>query len=79
MREEITKLPKGEAEEVLKLPNSYYEKGLEVGIEKGIEKGIEQLVTEMLLKGAPEDWVADIAKLDIEKVKEMKRKLKKLF
>lgn len=44
MGEEIAKLPREEANRVLRLPNSYYEKGKKEGIEKVIynmfEKGI---------------------------------------
>ncbi len=67
MREEITKLPDQEVTQVLKLPNSYYEKGM--------EKGKEQLVLEMIKKGLSEELIAEIAKMDIEKVRGLKEKL----
>ncbi|MBP2242933.1 flagellar biosynthesis/type III secretory pathway protein FliH [Cytobacillus eiseniae] len=64
MIEEITKLPKDEEKQVLKLPNSYYERGLEKGNEQGIEQGmikVERMIFEMVKKGLPENLIADIA------------------
>ncbi|MFE8696005.1 hypothetical protein ACFYKT_06535 [Cytobacillus sp. FJAT-53684] len=74
MREEITKLPKQEVKQVLKLPNSYYEKGLE----QGVMKGIELMIFEMVKKGLPENLIADIAKIQIEEVREIKEKMNRL-
>ncbi|MFK4997068.1 hypothetical protein ACI2OX_04230 [Bacillus sp. N9] len=50
MSQEIEKLPAEEANRILKLPNSYFEKGMKRGIERGIEQGIEQMVCRMLKK-----------------------------
>ncbi|MBW8348760.1 hypothetical protein K0H71_04745 [Bacillus sp. IITD106] len=79
MAKEITKLPEEEAKRVLKLPNSYYEKGLKQGIKQGVEKGREQgiinMVYKMLEKGFSEDEIAELSNLSLSRIKEMKRKL----
>lgn len=64
MSEEITKLPDDEAKAVLKLPNSY--------IERGIKQGIEKVVREMYKKGLSEELILEVSKLPIEKLREIK-------
>lgn len=68
MQEEITKLPKEESKAILKLPNSYLEKGVKLGIEQGIEK----VVREMYKKGLSEELILEVSKLPIEKLREIK-------
>ncbi|MED3650758.1 hypothetical protein [Heyndrickxia sporothermodurans] len=70
MQEKITKLPEEEAKLILKLPNSYYEKG----IEKGIAEGIEKIVTEMLKKGLTAKYISELTNISEEKVKEIQSK-----
>ncbi|MGG4507240.1 hypothetical protein ABEP00_19200 [Heyndrickxia sporothermodurans] len=69
MQEKITKLPE-EAKLKLKLPNSYYEKG----IEKGIARGIEKIVTEMLKNGLSAKYISELTNISEEKVKEIQSK-----
>ncbi|HHW37589.1 MAG TPA: transposase [Bacillales bacterium] len=71
MQEEITKLPEEEARAILKLPNSYFEKG----IKKGIEQGIEKVVREMYKKGLPEALILEVSKLSIEKIRKIKQEM----
>ncbi|KYD05537.1 hypothetical protein B4102_3261 [Heyndrickxia sporothermodurans] len=77
MQEKITKLPE-EAKLKLKLPNSYYEKGIERGFEKGIKKGIargiEKIVTEMLKNGLSAKYISELTNISEEKVKEIQSK-----
>ncbi|WP_231889867.1 transposase [Oceanobacillus sp. Castelsardo] len=79
MSEEIAKLPREEANRVLRLPNSYYEKGkkkgIEEGIEKGIEKGIEIVIYNMLQKGLPEELIAEVSNVRMEEIVKMKEKM----
>ncbi|MED3653254.1 hypothetical protein P4489_02665 [Heyndrickxia sporothermodurans] len=70
MQEKITKLPEEEAKLILKLPNSYYEKG----IKKGIAEGIEKIVTEMLKKGLTAKYISELTNISEEKVKEIQSK-----
>ncbi|PTY76534.1 hypothetical protein B5V89_17760 [Heyndrickxia sporothermodurans] len=78
MQEKITKLPEEEAKLILKLPNSYYEKGIEIGFEKGIKKGIaegiEKIVTEMLKKGLSAKYISELTNISEEKIKEIQFK-----
>ncbi|HHY72846.1 MAG TPA: Rpn family recombination-promoting nuclease/putative transposase [Bacillus bacterium] len=75
MQEEITRLPEEDAKAILRLPNSYFEKGLEQGIEKGMEKGIEKIVREMYKKGLPEELISELSKLPIEQIREIKQNI----
>ena len=82
MHEEIKKLPQEEADRVLELPNSYREEGREEGIRIGIlegikegkEEGIKEIVQNMLNKGLSEEFIAELAEISVNKVKEMKEK-----
>ncbi|PTY76533.1 hypothetical protein B5V89_17755 [Heyndrickxia sporothermodurans] len=65
MQEKITKLPE-EAKLKLKLPNSYYE--------KGIARGIEKIVTEMLKNGLSAKYISELTNISEEKVKEIQSK-----
>ncbi|WP_458412349.1 hypothetical protein ACNQFZ_16140 [Schinkia sp. CFF1] len=74
MQEEITKLLDEDGKAILKLPNSYLEKG----IKQGIEQGIEKVVREMYKKGLSEELILEVSKLPIEKIREIKKQLDEL-
>ena len=71
MKEEITKLPVEEEKAILKLPNSYIERG----IKQGIQLGIEQVVREMYKKGLPEELILEVSKLPIDKIRKIKQEM----
>ena len=71
MKEEITKLPVEEEKAILKLPNSYIERGFKQGIEQGIEK----VVREMYKKGLPEELILEVSKLPIDKIRKIKQEM----
>ena len=73
MREEVSKLPKEEADRVLELPNYYFDKG----IEKGIEKGLKKVVYSMFEKDFPDEVIADITNLNIDEIKKLRGKFNK--
>jgi len=66
VREEISHLPKEEADRVMELPNYYYD--------KGVEKGLEKVVYNMLKNGYSDEAICNITGLSVMKVKEMRKK-----
>ncbi|MGE7915494.1 hypothetical protein [Lysinibacillus xylanilyticus] len=52
------------------------EQGIEKGIEQGIEKGIKQIIIGLIEKGVEDEWVAEVAKLPVAKVQEIRKELK---
>lgn len=56
-----------EADKIMEIPISYEEKGK--------ENGIKEVALEMLKKGSSVDFIAEVTKLDKEKIVELKRKL----
>lgn len=58
---------------VFRLPNSYYERG----IEKGIELGFEQIINKMLQNGLTNEQIANFTDLNLKKVEEIVQKLQK--
>ncbi|MEH7387691.1 hypothetical protein V7147_20165 [Bacillus sp. JJ1521] len=75
VEKEIAKLPVDEADRILELPNSYFERGMEKGLEKGIEVGMEkrdvELVKNMNKKGLSYEQIADYLGVSLKKVKEI--------
>ena len=61
------------AEEILKLPNSWEERGIEKGIEKGIEEGIERVALEMIKEGFPIDVIAKVTHLDRQEIESIQK------
>ncbi|MCC3358753.1 transposase [Bacillus sp. REN16] len=67
VEKEIAKLPEEEADRILELPNSYFERGIEKGMEK---RGVE-LVKNMHKRGLSVEQIADYSGISLEKVKEI--------
>lgn len=63
LMEEINQLNRDEASQILKLPNSW--------IEKGIEKG--KIALEMLKEGLSIEMIARVTNLDYEEIEKMRR------
>jgi len=75
MREEIKNLPDEEREDVLYLPNSYMDKGIEIGKERGKQEGKlegkKEVAKNLLSEGMAISKIADVTGLseeDIEKL-----------
>lgn len=80
---EIKQLNEEEAEQIIKLPNTWREKGLKEGIQKGIEKGIQkgleegrrvekkQIALEMLREGITVEIIMKVTKLDRQEIEEI--------
>lgn len=79
VRDEIEQLPEEEANRVFRLPNSYFEKGvekgrkegMEQGRQEGIEKGLEKAAKKMLTKNMPIADIVDVTGLKKEDVEKM--------
>ncbi len=50
--------------------------GIELGIEQGIERGMKQIILGLIEKGAEDEWIAEVAKLPVEKIREIRKELK---
>lgn len=88
--QEVKKLPKKEQDDMLKWPNSFYDRGLKKGREEGIRQGIErgrekgraegkkeavrEIATELLKKGMPVKDIAEITGLSAEKIEALGNK-----
>ncbi|KOP80474.1 hypothetical protein AMS59_03565 [Lysinibacillus sp. FJAT-14745] len=46
------------------------------GFEQGIEQGIKQIITGLIETGADDQWIAEIAKLPVAKIMEIRKELK---
>lgn len=73
MKEEITKLPDVEAKQMLKLPNSYFEKG----IQKGESIKGRAIAEKMLKKGMDIQSIMEFTDLPKEVITEIEKELKK--
>ena len=60
-----------EADQIMEIPISYEEKG----IEKGKEIGIRKVALEMLKKGSPIEFIAEVTNLTREEIDELKKRL----
>lgn len=49
------------------------EQGIEKGIEQGMEKGIRQMILNLIEKGFTEEVIADVAKITVEQVQEIRK------
>ncbi|MEB2299279.1 hypothetical protein LAV72_06535 [Lysinibacillus xylanilyticus] len=52
------------------------QEGFEEGIELGIELGIKQIITGLIETGADDEWIAEVSKLPVAKIKEIRKELK---
>lgn len=66
--EEIKQLDRGEAEQILKLPNSQIDKGIERGIEKGKIEEKKKIALEMLKEGLSIDLIVKVTHLSNEEI-----------
>jgi len=75
VEKEIAKLPVDEAEKILELPNSYFERGIKEGIKEGIREGIEkrdiEVVNNMHKRGLSNDVIADFTGISLERVEKI--------
>ncbi|WP_285396979.1 hypothetical protein [Lysinibacillus sp. fls2-241-R2A-57] len=46
------------------------------GFEQGIEQGIKQIIIGLIEKGAEDEWIAEVAKLPVTRIKEIRVELK---
>jgi len=51
------------------------ELGIERGIEQGMEKGIRQMILNLIEKGFTEEVIADVAKITVEQVQEIRKEI----
>lgn len=52
------------------------QEGIELGIEQGIERGMKQIIIGLFEKGAEDEWIAEVSKLPLTKIKEIRKELK---
>lgn len=67
MRDKISELPEEEATRVLKLPNSYYEKGL--------EEGLKRVIKNMLQKEFSINRIVEVTGVDESEIKKIQKRL----
>src|SRR5699024_3193011 len=74
---EVEKLP--EADEIMKLPISYEEKGIqkgkEIGKKEGEAQGVKKVAIEMLRNGLEVELIAKVTHMDVEEIKKIKEQL----
>jgi len=74
---EVEKLP--EADEIMKLPISYEEKGIqkgkEIGKKEGEAQGVKKVAIEMLRNGLEVELIAKVTHMDVEEIKKFKEYL----
>ncbi|WP_407272729.1 Rpn family recombination-promoting nuclease/putative transposase [Radiobacillus sp. PE A8.2] len=77
LMKEIKELGPQEAEPILKLPNSWRDKGLREGREQGREEGNQEatrnIAIEMLKQGLSEDVISKVTKLDSNEIRQLKK------
>ena len=52
------------------------QEGFEQGIEQGIEQTIKQIISGLIETGADDEWIAEVSKLPVAKIKEIREVLK---
>ncbi|WP_059104301.1 hypothetical protein [Shouchella shacheensis] len=85
--EEIHQLSKDEEEQILKLPNSWIEKGKREGVREGKKEGMKEgmkegekegkkhVALEMLKRGLDLELIAEVTKLDREEIENLRKTL----
>lgn len=76
LMEEIKQLNQEEAEQILKLPNSWIEKGLKEGLKEGKMKEKRKMALEMVKEGLATDLITRITKLDCTEIENIRRQSK---
>ena len=72
LMEEIKQLDQHESEQIIKLPNSWREKGIAEGIQKGIQKEKRQTALEMLREGLSVEVIAKVTKLSRNEIEDLR-------
>ncbi|MFJ8099800.1 hypothetical protein [Lysinibacillus sp. NPDC096212] len=49
---------------------------LELERQEGIEQGIEQIIRGLIETGADDEWIAEVSKLPVTKIKAIRKELK---
>ena len=75
LMKEINQLRPDETDLIIKLPNSWRDKGIEEGREAGIKEGKKQTAIEMLKEGASVEFIARVTKLTEDEIIDLKRLL----
>jgi flagellar biosynthesis/type III secretory pathway protein FliH len=70
LMEEIKQLDQQEEEKILKLPNSWREKGIAEGIQKGTAEGMQKGIAEGIQKGIQEGKMEEKRQTVLEMLKE---------
>lgn len=52
------------------------QEGFEQGIEQGIAQTIKQIISGLIETGADDEWIAEVSKLPVTKIKEIRKELK---
>ena len=71
MRDEITKLPEEEVKSVLRLPNSYFERGIQKGKTEGKEEEKRKIAEKLLAKGMLIDDIMEVTGLSRSEIGEL--------
>jgi predicted transposase/invertase (TIGR01784 family) len=71
LMEEIKQLNPDESEQILKLPNSWVEKGLKEGIQKGESEGKRKIALNMLKEGLSIELIVRVTNLDYTEIEKI--------
>lgn len=79
LMEEIKQLDREESGQILKLPNSWVEKGKKEGIKEGIKKGelkgIRKVALNMLKEGSSIEFIVRVTNLDYSEIEEISKQI----
>lgn len=53
-----------------------FEQGFKQGFKQGFEQGMKQIITGLIEKDAEDEWIAEVAKLPVAKIREIRKELK---
>lgn len=77
--EEIKHLQPQETEGILKLPNSWIERGIKRGMKQGMKQGMKKsskrIASNMIKKGYTEESIASLTELSVEEIRNIKQEL----
>jgi predicted transposase/invertase (TIGR01784 family) len=71
LMEEIKQLNPDESEQILKLPNSWVEKGIKEGIKKGESEGKRKIALNMLKEGLSIELIVRVTNLDYTEIEKI--------
>lgn len=79
LMEEIKHLQPQETEGILKLPNSWIERGIKRGMKQGMKQGMKKsskrIASNMIKKGYTEESIASLTELSVEEIRNIKQEL----